>query len=143
MAAGRVPCVAHTLMCALTKSGALSEPSAEYPKPLKRGCQLPRSLVNTGDLPFIGNTYDCRQQSILDISIRVADHLGMHSSPATQYLLKGQAFRPYEDTWPADNRLHRRPSSATTRTPLMQAARRMRRHWPTKPQQRQLARRAA
>jgi hypothetical protein len=64
--------------------------------------------------------------------------LSTHSSQAS---LKGYAFRPFGDTWPADNRLHQlrlpeRPSAA-------KASRRMLKHWPSKSSQAQLVRRPA
>jgi hypothetical protein len=65
----------------------------------------------------------------------------MLTSYSPQTSLKGYAFRPFEETWPADNRLDQlrlqeRPSAAT-------AARRMLRHWPSKTRQAKPIRRLA
>ncbi|HEX3617341.1 MAG TPA: hypothetical protein VHU61_12430 [Solirubrobacteraceae bacterium] len=77
----------------------------------------------------------------MDISIPLSDHGHMLSGHSPQTSLKGYAFRPFEDTWPADNRLDQlrlkeRPSAA-------KAARRMLRHWPSKDRQANLIRRLA
>jgi hypothetical protein len=65
----------------------------------------------------------------------------MLNSYSPQTSLKGNAFRPFDETWPADNRLDQlrlqeRPSAA-------KAARRMLRHWPSKTRQAKLIRRVA
>jgi hypothetical protein len=65
----------------------------------------------------------------------------MLTSYSPQTSLKGYAFRPFEETWPADNRLDQlrlqeRPSAA-------KAAGRMLRHWPSKTRQAKLIRRLA
>jgi hypothetical protein len=65
----------------------------------------------------------------------------MLSSYSPQTTLKGYAFRPFEDTWPADNRLESlrledRPSAA-------KVARKMLKHWPSKSHQAKLVRRPA
>jgi hypothetical protein len=65
----------------------------------------------------------------------------MLNSDSPQTSLKGYAFRPFEETWPADNRLdqlrlQKRPSAAA-------AARRMLRHWPSRTRQAKLTGRLA
>jgi hypothetical protein len=65
----------------------------------------------------------------------------MLSSYSPQTSLKGYAFRPFGDTWPADNRLEQlrpqeRPSAA-------KAAQKMRKYWPGKSSQAKLIRRPA
>jgi hypothetical protein len=65
----------------------------------------------------------------------------MLSSYSPQTSLKGYAFRPFEDTWPADSRLEQlrlqeRPSAA-------KVAQKMRRHWPSKSRQAKLIGRQA
>jgi len=65
----------------------------------------------------------------------------MLTSYSPQTSLKGYAFRPFEETWPADNRLDQlrlqeRPSAA-------KAASAMLRHWPSKTRQAKPIRRLA
>jgi hypothetical protein len=65
----------------------------------------------------------------------------MSSSYSPQTTLKGQPFRPFEERWPADDRmqtrlLRERPSAA-------KASRKMLRHWPSKTGPARLSRRPA
>jgi hypothetical protein len=61
-----------------------------------------------------------------------------HSSQTT---LKGNAFRPYEDRWPADARFDAREFHA--RPSLTKSARAMLKHWPSKNSRSALSRRPA
>lgn len=73
--------------------------------------------------------------------MNLSDHQHMPTGHSSQTTLKGNAFRPYEDRWPADTRLAR-PARAERPT-LTKAAGRMLRHWPSKSVHAQLVRRAA
>ena len=60
---------------------------------------------------------------------------------SSQTTLKGNAFRPYEDRWPADRRLDAREFHALPS--LTKSARTMLKHWPSKTSRSQLSRRPA
>ena len=74
----------------------------------------------------------------MDISIGLSDDPFMHSS---QTSLKGNPFRPYEDRWPADNRLDAREFNALPT--VTKSARAMLKHWPRRDGQTRLVRRPA
>jgi hypothetical protein len=62
-------------------------------------------------------------------------------SSSSQTTLAGNAFRPFEDRWPADRRLDAREFNA--RPSLTKSARAMLKHWPSRTTRSQLSRRPA